>query len=207
MSSLPGPVGPGKALSLQASGNEVGGDFVCGSKTDNSVTTNNVVIRFGGIDMAVITDILKQIEHEVANGQKSNSLIGKFDHYYNYEHDKPLRSVEEKLSAGGRGSDDELRKAKEDKEYFRRTLDKFVFFKSAQKLFAHFLDHIYHEYHEKAYPLIRAGAPKEQVDAVISTAIVTPVAHALIASDDFLGVSTAKGMLMFLTQKCIVDWD
>lgn len=207
MTSLLGPDGPGKAFPLQISGNDVDGDLVCGSKTDNRITNNNVVIKFGGIDMATIIDILKQIECEVANGQKSSKLIGKFDHYFNYKHDKPLRSIEEKLAAGGRGSEAELHKAKEDKEYFKRTLDKFMFFKSAQKLFAHFLDYIYHEYHEKAYPLIKAGAPKEQVDAVIASTIVTPVAHALIESDDFLGMSTAKGMLMFLTQKCIVDWD
>lgn len=202
MSLLPGPAEPGKALSLQVNGNDVVGDLVCGNKTYNSV-----VVKYSSFDISAIVDILKQIEHEVASGQKSNSLIGKFDHYYNYEHDKPLRSIEDKLTSGNRGSDDELRKAKEDKEYFRRALDKFMFFKSAQKLFAHFLDFIYHEYHDKAYPLIKAGAPKEQVDAVIATSIVAPVAHSLITSEDFLGVSTAKGMLMFLTQKCIVDWD
>ena len=202
MSLLPGSVGHGKAPSLQVNGNDVVGDLVCGNKTYNSV-----VVKYSSFDISAIVDILKQIEHEVASGQKSNSLIGKFDHYYNYEHDKPLRSIEDKLTAGNRGADDELRKAKEDKEYFRRALDKFMFFRSAQKLFAHFLDFIYHEYHDKAYPLIKAGAPKEQVDAVIATSIVAPVAHSLITSEDFLGVSTAKGMLMFLTQKCIVDWD
>jgi hypothetical protein len=152
-----------------------------------------------------IEHLLPKLNQEIQGAPCCETLIDEFAYYYDYKDARPLRTVEQKLAAGGRS--DELERALEAKEFFNRKLQKYMFFETAQKLFALILDSIEDAFHSKVRPLIAQQADRSLVDDVISDELIEKIHSQIKGVDILITKKDLRGMIYFLTQKCVFDWD
>ena len=176
---------------ISAGGDVIAGDYIVEHHSRRSL-------------LEPIRHLLPKLKEEMYSEDKCTHYVDEFAHYYFYENDNPLRTVEDKLKDGGRI--DELQYALECKEYFNKQLQRFMFYETAQRVYALILDSVEEYYRGEVYPLIKDGKTRTVIDSAISERLVDKIYSQIDSIDILITKKSIRGMLYFLTQKCVIDW-
>lgn len=157
-----------------------------------------------------IQALLERCEQELTESrggsdeQKKNHT--KIDALLEYDKigDEDKLDLEEKLALGGRS--DRYNKARRYKERFTKKVAKYTFLKSAQHLFVVLLEKVEFEYDYNVKPLINAGEDTEVVDDAVYDHVLKPMIDELTSAQVIISPSEVRGMLYYLTSKCLIDW-
>lgn len=157
-----------------------------------------------------IQALLERCEQELTesregSGEQKNDHT-KIDALLQYDEigDEDKLDLEEKLALGGKSN--RYNKAKRYKERFTKKVTKYTFLKSAQRLFVVLLERIELEYDYKVKPLIEVGEDTKVVDDAVYEYVLKPMIDELTSAKVIISPSEVRGMLYYLTSKCLIDW-
>jgi hypothetical protein len=146
---------------------------------------------------------LDEIESGDGGSGGIDGMIEELEYYDQVDGDDGL-SLKEKLELGD--IDDRYRKASRFKERFIKKLTKYQFLESAQRLFALLLERMELQYDYKVRQLIKSGESQEVIDRAIYDHILSPIICELNSAEILISDAEVRGMLYYLTSKCLVDW-
>ncbi len=170
---------------------QAGGDIVFEgqqkSKTKLSVLFDRLNIEFNEDD--IISHIISDLE--------------------SYTTDTDVIGLEEKIKKGGR--EKYLTNFIWMKQEYRKKLEKYQNYPSAQKIHTLILADVLHKFNTYLVPLLESNPTEEQIRLAISNQIVEPVYKIIDEEgcDDVMGLSKTDvhGMIYYLTGKCHIKWD
>lgn len=150
-----------------------------------------------------LSRLLSRFRQELDSKPQIAQVVDTLKHYMVPVDARPV-GVEEKLTLAGRQAD--VRKAELQKELFNKRLTRHQFSIAAQDIFAFLLGLIETVFLAKIKPLLSAGAPKHEVDAVIASELVAPIMSLLEDNPIELTYQEVWGMLYYLTGNCHIQW-
>ncbi|HUW50025.1 MAG TPA: ABC-three component system protein [Sulfuricella sp.] len=179
------------------SGNTVGGDLVGGNKYTS--TTNNFT------NQSPLARLYERLRTDNQSQPYFAQISEQLQHYCSAVTDGDVRGLEAKLSDSNRM--DLIRVATKLKESAAKTVMKYQTSGIAQDILTHILAKLYTEFFLNVTPAIEAGAPRVDVDALISEKVLKPALEMLGDNDLMLTQADLLGLLFFLGGNCHVRWD
>jgi len=182
--------------SVTQSGNTAGGNIIGGNQTNLTLGTLSPT--------GVLSQLLDKLVKEQKADLRAQSIIEELKRFHEPQETVPI-GLTTKLEKGGRN--DLIPFATEAKERFAKKLAKETLFESAQEIHALVLSRIYSVFSTQISPLIKSGADRQAVDALIRVQIIEPIVSELQNTPFRYYDEHVYGMIYYLTGNCYVKWD
>lgn len=196
-------IGTGKGLVTQT-GNTAGG-HIAGNNVI-SVAGDYVSHTPAPAQDSKLSQLYRRLKAEAGEDRQLCDYIGQLEIFTRVVKNEAIVGLDGKLTAAERI--DQLDMAMAMKERVYAQLRENMFSKTFQTIYAIVMAKIWEEFTTHVRPAISAGAVKQEVDILINTHVIKPIAAELDACAEYDGAATTdvRGMLYFLTGNCHLLW-
>jgi hypothetical protein len=150
--------------------------------------------------------LYRRLKVEAKGDAQLSDYIDQLAIYTRIVEDETIIGLDGKLNAASRSDQLEMAMAMKERVYahIRRNL----FSRTFQTIYAILMAKIWEEFTSYVRPAIARGAPRDEVDALINTRVIKPIAAELEDCAEYDGVASmeVRGMLYFLTGNCHLLW-
>lgn len=181
-----------------------------------SVTDNTVLGDLAARDMykntyvnaRTTTAMTKLVEQYMAEIQADKTLTQwteKLEHFMFNWVNPDIRSLEEKLTAAGRG--ELIKSALLKKQSAYKAIMKQQGSRSAQTIFTFLMADIVVNFEQSVLPLVQAGETRAAVDAAMLKNVISPALDILEENPLMLDKMDIQSLVYFLAGNCYIRWD
>ncbi|MEQ8434215.1 MAG: hypothetical protein RIA71_08235 [Oceanicaulis sp.] len=149
---------------------------------------------------ALAEKLESEMDKDVFSNQISDDLLD-----YGYAaHALDSNALENKLSLAE--LEDRIERAKHFKDRFRRSLEKHIHYRSAQRIYTIIMSAILHKFDVNIIPAIKSGVSGDELYAMVADLVIDPLVLSMPESALDADHSRVWGVLFFLTGNCFIWW-
>lgn len=180
----------------------------------SSVRQNNIRGKYvAGHDINIEVDpnLIKQLEAlavkleaEMDAKTFSNQISDDLLDYGYAGHSISEDALEKKLLMAD--LEDRIDRALFFKDRFRRSLEKHIHYRSAQRIYSIIMSAILHKFDSNIIPAIKSGVSGDELHAMVAELVIDPLVHSMPESALDADHGRVWGVLFFLTGNCFIWW-